>query len=122
MLIDKVFYNQIMGDKIDNSIRFAEIYKKLDVKSLKKILSNFDYLKYKYNMYDDGMINNIVFDISEAIEKCGLSEIQKDRLSMWMNGYNEQEIADKCGVSRWVVSKSIVATSTKVLNYLRGDK
>ena len=120
MLLDKVYFDLITKDRVDNSIRFAEIYKTLDAKTLKKILCNFKYLKEKYNMYDDGIINNIVFDINEAIEKCELSDVQSERLSMWMDGYTEQEIGDYYGVSRWVVSKSIVAASNKIGSYLRG--
>ena len=118
--MDKIIYNQMMNNKIDNSVRFAEIYRQLDYKTLKKILCNFDYLKYKYNMYGDGIINNIVFDINEAINKCGLSEVQRHRLEMWMNGYTEQEIGDSCNVSRWVASKSIIAACKKIVKYLKG--
>ena len=120
MLLDKVYFDLITKDRVDNSIRFAEIYKTLDAKTLKKILCNFKYLKEKYNLYDYGIINNIVFDINEAIEKCELSDVQSERLSMWMDGYTEQEIGDYYGVSRWVVSKSIVAASNKIGSYLRG--
>lgn len=118
--MDKVIYKHAMSNKLDNSVRFAEIYRGFDGKILKKILCNFDYLKYKYNMYDDGIINNIVFDINEAISKSELSDIQKHRLEMWMNGYTEQDIADTCGVSRWVVSKSIVASCEKIARRLKG--
>ena len=120
MLVDKVYYNNTLGNKVNNSVRFAEIYRSLDGKSIKKILCNFEYLKYRYNMYEDGIINNIVFDINEAIDKCGLSDIQKQRLDMWMNGYTEQDIGDECNVSRWVVSKSIVASCEKISRYLKG--
>ena len=120
--MDKVYYNHEMSKKFSNSVRFADIYRTLDGKSIKRILCNFDYMKYKYNMYEDGIINNIVFDINEAIEKCGLSDVQRERLEMWMNGYTEQDIGDKYGVSRWVVSKSIVASCEKISRYLKGFK
>lgn len=120
LLMDKVIYKHAMGNKFDNSLHFAEVYKNLDGKILKKILCNFNYLRYKYNMYDDGIINNIIFDINEAISKSDLSDIQKHRLTMWMDGYTEQDIADTCGVSRWVVSKSIVASCERIAKILKG--
>lgn len=118
--MDKVFYNEVMRNKIDNSIRFSEIYNSLDCKTLKKFLNNFTSLKCKYNIYEEGIINNIIFDINEAIEKCDLSDTQKTRLELWMDGYTENDIANFFGVSRWVVSKSIVVACDKILRYLKG--
>lgn len=93
-------------------------YKNLDAKMIKRALSNIKSLNTRHNIYYDGTISDILFFIYEAIEKCGLTVIQKERLDMWIDGYTESEIANKYGVSRWVISKSLIASCNKIIKYL----
>jgi hypothetical protein len=93
-------------------------YKSLDAKMIKRALSNINSLKDKYNIYHSGVINDILFSLFDAIDNCELTYVQKERLDMWINGYTETEIANRYGVSRWVISKSLIASCNKIMKYL----
>lgn len=121
MIIDKVLYNEFnktnpkVGDFRDTFIRG------LNRKSVKKALCNINSLKDKYNIYDEGLMNDTLYYLFLAIESCDFTDIQKERLDMWVDGYTESDIASKYGVSRWVVSKSINASCDKVISFLRNE-
>ena len=117
MILDKIFYNKIQNDKIKSSLGDMT-YKKLDCKTLKKVLNSYSTLILKYNMYEDGTINNFLFSVDMALNNCEFTQVQLARLHMWFDGYTENEIAEVENVTRWVVSKSITAGCNKILIYL----
>lgn len=118
MIMDRIFYN----DYINKIVLVNESnidYSRLTNKDLKKILSYYNTLSAKYTRFDSGIISEFLYDVTEAIGKCNLTTIQSRRLSSWLLGYTESEIAEMEGVSRWVVSKSINASSQKILSILK---
>ena len=115
--MDKIFYNKIEKEKIESSLEDMT-YKNLDCKTLKKVLNDYFTLIEKYNIYENGTINNFLFSVDMAMSKCEFTQIQIQRLFLWFNGYTESEIAETENVSRWVVSKSITAACNKILNFL----
>ena len=133
MIMDRIFYN----DYINKIVLVNESnidYSRLTNKDLKKILSYYTTLSSKYTRFDSGIISEFEFlgdavleiiiseflyDVTEAIGKCNLTTIQSRRLSSWLLGYTESEIAEMEGVSRWVVSKSINASTKKILSILK---
>lgn len=115
--MDKIFYNKIENDKIESSLEDMT-YKNLDCKTLKKVLNDYFTLLEKYNIYENGTINNFLFSVDMAISKCEFTQTQIQRMFLWFNSYTESEIAQIENVSRWVVSKSITAACNKILDYL----
>lgn len=118
--MDKLYYNAYLDknrykdiDKID--------YSKFDSKFLKKMLNDYDELKGVVNVYDNGLLEHFIYDVSEAIDKCDFTDVQVRRLVRWFHGYNENDIAKEEGVSRWVVSKSIHAGCEKILTILKSQ-
>lgn len=120
MILDRIFYNEFMRNNHKSSNTYIS-YKNLDTKMVKRALSNINSLSEKYNIYYCGVISDILFCIYEAIDNCGLTNIQRERLNMWIDGYTENEIANKYGVSRWVVSKSLIVSCNKIVKYLRKE-
>lgn len=121
MIMDRIFYN----DYINKIVLINESnidYSRLTQKDLKRILSYYTTLSTKYNQFDRGIISEFLYDVTEAMSKCDFTNIQKRRLNNWLLGYTENEIAEMEGVSRWVVSKSINASSQKMLSILKANK
>lgn len=118
MIIDRLFYNKAKKDHIDSTENGID-YRNFDCKILKKLLNEYNSLVEVYDLYSDNAISEFLFDIREALKSCDLTEIQYVRLIYWFSGYNENEIAQKENVSRWVVSKSITAACKKILDYLQ---
>lgn len=118
MIMDRIFYNDYIN-KIVLVNESSIDYSRLTNKDLKRILSYYTTLSTKYTRFDSGIISEFLYDVTEAIGKCDLTNIQSRRLSNWLLGYTESEIAEMEGVSRWVVSKSINASSQKILSILK---
>lgn len=119
MIIDRIYYNAYMNDI--HSIMVGDIdYSGVDSKTLKKILGYYNTLLSKYSIYESNTISNFLYDIYTSLPQCDFTEVQQRRLSKWLDGFSENEIAESEGVSRWVVSKSIHASCDKILLVLRG--
>ena len=122
LIMDKIFYNNYIQNQVlyPNS---NNIYQTLDCKSLKKLLNEYYSLLGKYNIYDKGIVNEFLFSVDIALNKCKFTEIQINRLFFWFLGYNENDIAEVEGVSRQVVGKSINAACLKILHKMQcGDE
>lgn len=119
MIIDRLYYNEYINSV--NGLNYHEFdYNKITSKELKRILSYYNTLVSKHSLYENNIIGNFLYDIDTAINKSELTETQANRLNLWFLGYSESEIADREGVSRWVVSKSLHAACNKILDKLRG--
>lgn len=119
MIMDKLFYNEYKRKMFTDDHEFLD-YKKLDVKNLKKFLGYFDTMIAKYNIYESNVMSNILYDMTCAMAICEFTNVQARRMSLWLRGYSEHEIAEMEGVTRWVISKSIKASCSKVLSILQG--
>lgn len=119
--MDRIYYNKFKKEKIE-SLNEDITYELLDCKTLKKILNDYFSLISKYNILDNGLINEFLYNIDEAITASKFTDVQTKRMFLWFNGYNEREIAEVEGVSIYVVHKTIVAACTKILAELqKGD-
>ena len=63
---------------------------------------------------------SLVECIDIAVEKSNLTEKQKERLVLWMNGYTEKEIAYKLNLSQVSVHNSLVQSVNLVAKTLKG--
>lgn len=114
--MDKIYYQLYYSDYNDI---YCLNYNNLDSKALKKILNDYTMLCNKYNAYGNETISIFLYDIEMAMKHCSLTDVQKRRLNLWFMGYNEKDIAELEGVSRWVISKSLHAACSKILSVLR---
>ena len=121
MIVDKICYKNYINDKLNPRLANSIDYTNLNVKTLKRILSEFYNLASKYDIYGESLMSEFVYDLTCAIYKCDFTDIQFKRLKLWMYGYNEREIAEKENVSRWVVSKSIRSSCEKIIQCLRKE-
>lgn len=118
LIMDKVFYNEYVKNNRESYDFRKSFISDLNGKKIKKALRNINALQDKYNIYECGFMNDVLFYLFLALNECDFTDIQKERLSMWIDGYTEQDIADRYNVSRWVVSKSINAACNKVVAFL----
>lgn len=119
--MDRVFYRDYVKSKSE-SYDFKDAFiKNITRKKVKRALSNINALKDKFDVYGYGLLNDVLFYLFLAISNCDFTDIQKERLDMWLDGYTEQDIANKYGVSRWVVSKSINASCDKIIKFLKEE-
>lgn len=121
MTMDKIFYEKIMNDTVVGGFKEQTVYESLTPKVLKKILRDYLRLLNKYDIYQKGVINDFLYDLTNAMENADLTPIQKTRLDLWLYGYTEQEIATKDNVVRQVVGKSMNGICNKILKEMRGD-
>ena len=115
MIMDKVYYHLIMSNVVGCGDETIIDYHNFNTKILKKILSDFTMLISKYNIYNRGIMNQFLFDVSSVLPSIDFTDVQARRLQMWFDGYNENEIAGTEGVTRWVVSKSLHSACEKIL-------
>lgn len=87
---------------------------------LKKILHNFSGIKALADRESRIDLLDICIDLDSAIRNCGLTEVQDRRLSLWMLGYTEKDIATGDKVRPVVVHTSIVTACKKISNKLTG--
>lgn len=121
MIMDKVFYKDYVKSRSE-SCDFKNIFmRNITRKKVKRALSNLNSVKEKNNIYECGFLNDILFYLFLAIAECDFTDIQRERLYMWIDGYTEQDIANKHGVSRWVVSKSLNASCDKIIAFLESE-
>ena len=118
MIMDRIYYNEYASKRAVCG-QDPSCYANLNVRVLKKFLGYYETMVNKYNLYEQGFINNLLYDISTSLIKCGFTDVQDRRLRLWLRGYSEKEIAEMEGVSRWVVSKSITAACNKLLSILQ---
>lgn len=121
MIVDRIFYMDYLNGKFDHHLSSEVDYAKLETKTLKRILSEFYNLSAKYKIYNEDLVSIFVHDLSDAISECDFTEAQRQRLELWMQGFNEREIAEKENVNRWVVSKSIRACCEKIIQRMVED-
>lgn len=121
MIIDRIFYTDYMNSKFDHRLSKGVDYTKLEPKALKKILSEFYNLSAKYGIYNENLISTFIYDLTIALSECDFTEAQFKRMDLWMQGYNEREIAEKEGITRWVASKSIRACCEKLVQKMIED-
>lgn len=118
LFLDRVMYNS----KIASNPKASDLKKvfndNINKITVKRMLNNINSLKDKYNIYEDGVINDVIYYLLLAIENCELTEIQRQRLELWLDGYTEEEIGNICGVSRRVAHKTIEAACEKIIRYL----
>lgn len=117
MIMDRLYYKLYWSD--NNRGIYQLDYSKLDVKTLKKVLNDYDMLCDKYNVYDGNIMSIFLYDVGIAIDMCEFTDVQSRRLSKWFQGYTENAIAEGENVSRWVISKSIHAACNKILAQLK---
>lgn len=118
MIMDRLFYNEYKRKTFADDHESLD-YKNLDVKNLKKFLRYYEIMMEKYNIYESNVMSNILYDITCAIAISKFTSVQVRRLSLWLKGYSEHEIAEMEGVTRWVISKSIKAACNKILSILQ---
>lgn len=87
---------------------------------LKKILHEYHNIRTLATGESRMDLIDICIDLVTAIEECGLTQSQSRRLSLWMLGYNEPDIASVDDVATTVVHTSIVAACRKISNQLTG--
>lgn len=120
LFLDRVMYNNAVSANPKCPSLQGVFAKGISKKNVKRVLSNINSLKDKYNMYEDGLLNDVIYYFLLAIEECGLTDVQKERLELWIDGYTEEEIAAKCGVARGVVHRNLDASCDKIMKYLKG--
>lgn len=121
LIMDKVIYNNYNKTNPRSSNFKDAFLKGLTRKGVKKALCNINSLRDKYNTFEDGFMNDVLYYLFLALNVCDFTDIQKERLDMWLDGYTESDIAAKYNVSRWVVSKSLNASCDKIISFLRDE-
>jgi predicted type IV restriction endonuclease len=85
-----------------------------DVNAIKRFLNVFKTIKQLAISEGDLDIINVCLDIENAIKKCNFNNLQSERLTLWMIGYKEYEIADMCNISRVVIHNFLNNASYKI--------
>ena len=92
----------------------------IDVKKLKRALNYCCDLRSKLSNDKFSDLYSLIECIDIAVEKSDLTEKQKERLVLWMNGYTEKEIAHKLNLSQVSVHNSLVQSVNLVAKTLKG--
>lgn len=99
--------------------------------NMKNVNINAKKLKAALNYYDD-LIDQASEDINsdlyillccilKVINDCNFTTKQDERLSMWMKGYTEKEIAKYYDVSEVTIHNSLAVVCNKVAKKLKGE-
>lgn len=121
MIIDKIMYNDISKSTKTRFTLNNDFKNNITKRKIKKALSNINSLMEKHSIYEEGVLNDLLYYLALAIVNCDFTDIQKERLEMWFDGYTESDIAKKYNINRWVVSKSINSACEKIVCYLRDE-
>lgn len=118
LIIDKIMYQCTLcnNDKHEYYSQLAKNSDKLDYKKLKTVLNDYyDILIKNMNSANKNHELSVLLDcILISINDANLTDIQYERLHLWMMGMSEVEIADKFNVSSVTVHKSLMNSCKKI--------
>lgn len=117
LITDKITYDNMA---LQSTVRINNEDINIDVKKLKRALNYYRDLRSKLS--DDKFSDMYAFMncIDIAVDKSGLTEKQRERLALWMDGYTEKEIAHKLNLSQVSVHNSLVQSVKLVAKTLKG--
>lgn len=117
LITDKITYDNMA---LQSTVRINNEDINIDVKKLKRALNYYRDLRSKLS--DDKFSDMYAFMdcIDIAVDKSGLTEKQRERLALWMDGHTEKEIAHKLNLSQVSVHNSLVQSVKLVAKTLKG--
>lgn len=101
-----------------NNICFYDIYG--DPKRIKKLLNIYESILTSAIQEGNLDVLDILVDIKAALHKIEISEKQKKRIHLYMQGLTETEIAEILNIRRQSVQDSINSVCRKISKELRG--
>ena len=117
LITDKITYDNMA---LQSTVRINNEDINIDVKKLKRALNYYRDLRSKLSNDKFSDMYSFIECIYIAVEKSDLTEKQKERLELWMNGYTEKEIAYKLNLSQVSVHNSLVQSVNLVAKTLKG--
>lgn len=117
LITDKITYDNMT---LQSTVRINNEDINIDVKKLKRALNYCCDLRSKLSNDKFSDLYSLIECIDIAVEKSDLTEKQKERLVLWMNGYTEKEIAHKLNLSQVSVHNSLVQSVNLVAKTLKG--
>lgn len=117
-LLERIIYESDKS-RHNNSDTFNLDYNNINIKNFKKILTCYETMCMKYDIYSNTMISVFLHDITYAMEKIVLTPKQKGRLTYYMKGYNLKEISDMLGGNVTANQKSIDLAINKIIKVLQ---
>ena len=117
LITDKITYDNMT---LQSTVRINNEDINIDVKKLKRALNYCCDLRSKLSNDKFSDLYSLIECIDIAVEKSDLTEKQKERLVLWMNGYTEKEIAYKLNLSQVSVHNSLVQSVNLVAKTLKG--
>ncbi len=112
-MLDKLIFESKLSRSFDTSFYS-------DCMALKKILHEINNIRALATRESRIDLLDLCIDLDTAVEECGLTQVQNRRLSLWMLGYNERDIASVDNVATSVVHLSLVTACKKISNKLTG--
>ena len=117
LITDKITYDNM---SLQSTVRINNEDINIDVKKLKRALNYYRDLRSKLSNDKFSDMYSFIECIDIAVGKSNLTEKQKERLVLWMNGYTEKEIAYKLNLSQVSVHNSLVQSVNLVAKTLKG--
>lgn len=100
-----------------NNICFYDIYG--NTKRIKKLLNHYDELMTSAIQEGNLDVLDILIDIKAALYTIEMSDKQKERIGLFMQGYKETEIGEILNIKRQSVEDSINSVCKKVYKELQ---
>lgn len=102
-----------------NTIDFQDVYG--NYKIIKKLLNNFDTILTSAIQEGNLDVIDILVDIKATLSTIDMSDKQKHRINLFMQGYTETEISNLLDISRQSVQDSVNSVCKKISKGLTGS-
>lgn len=102
-----------------NSIDFQKVYE--NYRLIKKLLNNYDTLMTSAVQEGNLDVIDILVDIKATLSTIEMSDKQKKRIRLFMQGYTETELGLMHNISRQSVQDSINSVCKKISKELSGN-
>ena len=103
-----------------NNMDFYDIYG--DPRRIKKLLNNYNSIMTSAIQEGNLDVIDILVDIKATLSSIEMSDKQKKRVSLFMQGYTETDIGCLLNVSRQSIQDSISSVCKKISKELQGTK